>query len=238
MKHMKKYIRKIRRALYTAIDRDVFIQPSIQVKGERHGSDYGGWVILPDSLKPSSIVISAGLGHDITFDVSIIAKYGCKVVGYDPDPKAYAYHDKDSFPPGFEWRRIGLSDKSEKMKLYKPPREDWVSGTLIQGAILHSDKYDIVEVLDVAVVLASFPAEIDVLKMDIEGAEYAVVEKLLSSGAIKYVRQLLIEYHHGKKYRGSDTKRSVAKILNAGYELFYVSDVGHEFSFLRKHNCP
>ena len=37
---------------------------------------------------------------------------------------------------------------------------------------------------------------IDVLKMDIEGAEYEVVDDLIASGELERVGQLLIEFHH------------------------------------------
>ena len=72
---------------------------------------------------------------------------------------------------------------------------------------------------------------IDVLKMDIEGFEYAVVEDLIA-GTIR-PRQLLIEFHHNMySHSRSDTERSVAMILAAGYELFWVSNVGHEYAFV------
>jgi FkbM family methyltransferase len=40
------------------------------------------------------------------------------------------------------------------------------------------------------------PGALDLLKLDIEGAEGMVMEELASSGKLKDVRRLLIEYHH------------------------------------------
>lgn len=234
---MKTFLRHIRRTLRAALDRDVFLRPTIDLPSERHGSDYGGWVILADSLQPSAHVISAGLGHDLTFDLSVIGKYGCHVIGYDPDPKAYAFHDHSQFPKEFEWRKQGWGARTSEMKMFRPPRQDWVSGTIVEGAIRHSSEYDFVEIRDIAEVLHETPGDIDLVKMDIEGAEYAVIDRLIESGVIHRVKQLLIEFHHGARYRGSDTKRCVENIRRAGFELFFVSDIGCEFSFCRIDQC-
>lgn len=37
-----------------------------------------------------------------------------------------------------------------------------------------------------------------ILKLDVEGAEYAVIDKMLSDGTARYVRELLIEWHWAK----------------------------------------
>lgn len=39
-------------------------------------------------------------------------------------------------------------------------------------------------------------ASIDLIKMDVEGAEIKIVEDLMQSGAIDKVKELIIEYHH------------------------------------------
>lgn len=39
-------------------------------------------------------------------------------------------------------------------------------------------------------------AEIDLLKLDVEGAEYHVLCDLVSNGKIHWIRQMVIEYHH------------------------------------------
>jgi|SRR5215213_5790106 len=38
--------------------------------------------------------------------------------------------------------------------------------------------------------------EVDFLKLDVEGAENAVLEDLVSSGAISNIDQMVVEYHH------------------------------------------
>jgi hypothetical protein len=69
---------------------------------------------------------------------------------------------------------------------------------------------------------------IDVLKMDVEGAEYAVVDTLSERGFLP--QQLMIEFHHGMYgYWPADTKKALATL---GYRRYYVSDTGRELGFL------
>ena len=227
------WLRICRRFIGCLLGHDVYIRPTLNVVTERHGSEYGGWTILKDSLTSRATVISAGLGHDITFDRSIIEKYGCQIHGFDPDPRAFAYHAEVDLPGGLIWTRAGIGAKAGKLKFYRPSNANWISGTFVSGAIAHCSDFDMVEVLDVASVLNSFPCGVDLFKMDVEGAEYEIVERLINSGVISRIRQLLVEFHHGKRFRGRETRRAVNLILAQSFELFHVSELGCEFAFCR-----
>jgi hypothetical protein len=73
---------------------------------------------------------------------------------------------------------------------------------------------------------------IDLLKIDIEGAEYEVLDALLASD-IKPT-QLLVEFHHRFPGIGIEKTADLSKRLgDAGYKIFAISDIGREVSFLR-----
>jgi hypothetical protein len=75
-------------------------------------------------------------------------------------------------------------------------------------------------------------SRIDVLKMDIEGAEYEVLTDFLASRVP--VQQLLVEFHHRWRDVGLDRTRSAIQDLNgAGFRIFHVSASGEEYSFLK-----
>jgi hypothetical protein len=68
-------------------------------------------------------------------------------------------------------------------------------------------------------------ARIDLLKMDIEGAEYEVLEELLAS-PIK-PNQLLIEFHHRFPTIGLEkTADMIRRLQMAGYKIFAISETG------------
>lgn len=58
------------------------------------GSEYGGWTFAQTDDLQGSVIISAGLGEDASFDVEFAAKYSAKVVIVDPTPRAISHFEK------------------------------------------------------------------------------------------------------------------------------------------------
>jgi hypothetical protein len=73
----------------------------------------------------------------------------------------------------------------------------------------------------------------DVIKMDIEGAEYAVLPDVLTSGF--HPAQILVEFHHRWREVGARrTREALALLGRGGYRIAHVSENGMEYVFL---NC-
>ena len=73
---------------------------------------------------------------------------------------------------------------------------------------------------------------LDLLKMDIEGAEYEVLDAFLA--APKQMDQLLVEFHHRfPGLRKAKTADIIGRHHAIGYHIFAVSSSGREISFLR-----
>ncbi len=76
-------------------------------------------------------------------------------------------------------------------------------------------------------------SKIDLLKMDIEGAEYSVLKDMESVNIRP--KQLLIEFHHRFPNVGiGETKKAIRIVKRMGYGLFSVSSSGEEYSFIFK----
>lgn len=77
-------------------------------------------------------------------------------------------------------------------------------------------------------------SEIDVLKLDIEGAEGEVVDELSRTGKLRLIKKLFIEFH----YDGVNTTHPLGQLLmrleDAG--LKYVMDTGISFPFDHLHS--
>ena len=75
--------------------------------------------------------------------------------------------------------------------------------------------------------------KIDIIKMDIEGAEYEILDSILDS-SIK-VDQFLIEFHERFSVDGKDKSiKAIKKLKNHGFEIFAISDTFEEISFIKK----
>jgi FkbM family methyltransferase len=151
------------------------IEPLVSVQMhaalEFHGSENCGWNIPAFSLRSDSIVVDVGLGEDISFSTSLIDHYQCNVHGFDPTPRAIAYVGKLDYPR-FQLHRFGVAAQSGRASFYLPNNELHVSGSLKRESHTGSQQIevDLVDLDDMAKIIES--DHIDLLKLDIEGAEY------------------------------------------------------------------
>jgi FkbM family methyltransferase len=236
IKIIKDILRPVKRLFLCFKGVDFFCRRDIRLPLEFHGSDYGGWHIVAGRVRADSVVLSFGLGHDISFDSSIIENYKCKICGYDPDPKAWAHFEGKTLPEGFTWIRKGVSDSTGVFTFYPPTREDYVSGTILkdrEGFKANGVQVELVDVVEIINQLAP-EGKVEILKMDIEGAEYAVVKRLVDSGAVSRINQLLVEFHHGDGVINiSDSIDAIRRLRAAGFKVAHVSKVGREYLFVR-----
>lgn len=58
------------------------------------------------------------------------------------------------------------------------------------------------------------------LKIDVEGAEYEILEHLVANGAMKCVDELYVEFHRKKEF--SARYWSLCRVLKARYKLHFV----------------
>lgn len=69
-----------------------------------------------------------------------------------------------------------------------------------------------------AVLLSKFlQEEVDLLKLDIEGAEMTVLEDLAKSGKLKQVREIIIEYHHHIDPRRDELSKALSIFEENGF---------------------
>lgn len=209
-----------------------YLRPTVKRNHAWYGDRYAGFYLCPDQLGPRSVLYSFGIGEDISFDEEVIRQFGCTVYGFDPTPKSIDWVKSREVPPGFHFIPVGISSRSGKVDFYLPKNPSFVSGS----AYIHNDVEEKIEVpmQTLPEIMAQLGhTEIDVLKMDIEGAEYEVIDHILSSGIP--VGQLLIEFHSRFFPDGeTKTKNVVRQIRDHGYEIFAVSDLLQEVSFIRR----
>ena len=170
------------------------IYTDVQVPLEFHGSDYGGWSIAADSLNADSVVLSFGIGEDITFDEAIIGKYSCTVHAFDPTPKALAYvepfvSDKLKVYP---W---GLGAKDANRTFYLPRNPRYVSGSTSRSRHLRDEAVEVSLCSLDTTMRQTGVTRFDMLKMDIEGSEYEVLRDDNTMQILEEQRpQLLVEF--------------------------------------------
>jgi FkbM family methyltransferase len=192
------------------------------------GNERARWCVCPTNLSADSVVYSFGIGEDISFDLQLIDQFGVKVHAFDPTPRSLAWLRYQTYPEAFVVHEFGVSDYDGVCSFFPPENPLHVSHSAVEtrsGAPIEA------QVLRLATIMEALGhSVIHLLKMDIEGAEYAVLSDLLKSGI--RVDQLLVEFHHRWPSVGAEKTRVAIRELNlAGYYIFNVSPSGEEYSF-------
>ncbi len=223
-------LRHVKRAFHVLRGRDLCQRKQLHRDSICLGSAGAAWCVCLDGLRPSSVVYSFGVGEETSFDLELIRRYGVRVHAFDPTPRTIAWLAKQHLPSSFIFHPYGIADFDGHAKFLPPVNLAHVSHTLVE----RQTPWPAIEVpvRRLCGIMQELGHEyIDLLKMDIEGAEYAVLKDLLASRTP--VHQLLVEFHHRWPEIGVEKTRQAIRDLNsAGYRIFDVSPGGEEYSFL------
>lgn len=203
----------------------------------RLGSRYGGWLIPRDAaLDATSVCYLAGAGEDISFDCALVEAYGVLARIVDPTPRAIEHFKgladavlaNQSFPinnSASEFYTIslaqlaritflpfGLAGADEEMKFYKPRDPSHVSCSVVNlqktDTWFTARCYRLVSLME-----REGDTKVDLLKMDIEGGEYAVLDDLLRTKL--FPKLLLIEFDEAHSPLDDHAMERIAERVHA-----------------------
>jgi FkbM family methyltransferase len=230
LRRLKRAYQYSRRIVKTGLGSDHLIRIDVKVPRIRLGDDQAEWVVADRLVSSDSIVYSVGIGEDISFDQDLIARYRCRVFGWDPTPLATDFVGRSESPGGFMFLHYGLGAEDCVKEFGQADGGD----RSFSSYSLASSKISL-RVLSLKSMMSLLGHNrIDMLKMDIEGDEYSVIRKLADEKVI--IPQLLVEFHH-RWFSGisvETTRQHVEMLRQAGYLVFDVSASGGEISFLHK----
>ena len=229
---------KIYRCARVLLKQALLIEPVVLAKLhpllEFHGNDYCGWCIPAGVLNGESVVVDVGLGEDISFSQSLMRAYGCVVNGFDPTPRAIDYVRS----LGCERLRLhdsAVANRSQLASFFLPNDESHVSGSLLREEHLGQKELQI-SVVGIQELFALIGAErINLLKLDIEGAEYDLIASAEFAACAARIDMICIEFHHRWRRFGRRSTLNAVSILNRlGFQCAWRGvATNEEFLFLR-----
>ena len=223
----------------------------------RLGTQYGGWAIPRDSgLTRESVCYLAGAGEDISFDCELAARFHCQVRVLDPTPRAVQHFEQlqqavragTPFPinnsktefyqlPVADLDRlsflpVGLAGQDGELKFYMPKDPAHVSCSTVN--LQKTSQFFTAPCHRLTTLMAQLgDTRLDLLKMDIEGAEYSVIQDLLNSDLLP--RLVLIEFDEAHTplddNAGTRIQDHIQRLILAGMQCIAVD--GSNATFVR-----
>jgi FkbM family methyltransferase len=181
------------------------------------------WTIVTRGLRPDAVVYSGGVGEDITFEQELIRRFGVKIHIFDPSPVAastiaLANTDHLLFKP------IGLA--ASTMANFS------IGGGTASSAWLKAGGGESLPCTSLAREMELHGHDfIDLLKIDIEGFEYEVLESCLSQHIP--IHQICVEFHDFfPEIPKTKTRKMIRALESHGFDLIHRHR--HDHTFLRR----
>jgi FkbM family methyltransferase len=224
----------------------------------RLGTEYGGWIIPANpGLAADSTCYSAGAGEDISFDCALVERFHCQVRVIDPTPRAIEHFGQLEhavkcgvmFPINnsksnyytitsehlhrIHFLPIGLGDRDTELKFFFPKNPQHVSCSTVN--LQNTDYYFTAKCYRLpSIMQQQGDARVDLLKIDIEGAEYAVITDMVTANLLP--KLLLVEFdevHSPQSVAACDRiKHHIDLLIQAGMRCIAVE--GSNATFRRE----
>lgn len=258
---MQTILRRARTKFLKWTERKLSIPIEPIVPTERIGTPYGGWLIPENWLAPDSTCYLVGAGEDISFDLGVAAKYNCDVHIFDPTPRAVAHFEEvvqnlkqnkpaqcntspsghyPIYPPALAGRLhfhpLGIWDEDTTLRFFAPQNEAYVSHSLVN--LQRSERHIEVPVRRLSGMMQELGHErLDLLKLDIEGAEYQVIRSILEDDTP--IDILCIEFdesaanHLDTKYLDR-IEEALQSLLKAGFRVVAKESECHNYTLVHQ----
>ena len=205
---------------------------SINLPGKESIGVEDVWTILTRDLK-HPVVYSGGVGKNITFELELINRFDATIYAFDPTETGIKTINALPTSNRLHFYQVALSDIDGILELNLPVNIQ--EGSYTKGVFKGDQNFK-----------TGFPcrkisslmnelghSKLDILKIDIEGSEYEVINNVLDE-KIEF-DQLCVEFHHFFKSIPRKATSDILKRLKMeGYQLFHKREL--DFSFCKVKN--
>jgi FkbM family methyltransferase len=221
------------------------------------GSTNHGYFVPANYLSNNSICYCVGAGTDISLDTELAARFKSKVFIFDPMPYAlnhfnsliantqigkafaaddnaagYVYTISSEELVNVTYCATGVWNEKRIIKFYVPSRDNYAGHSITN--LQNTAAYVEAPVDKLASIMQEMGhQQIDLLKIEIEGSEYTVIDDMLADKLdVKIILVEFDEFHHRQGLARLAAIRHIEqasrKLIKAGYKLV------HSISFYKR----
>jgi FkbM family methyltransferase len=152
-------------------------------------------------LGPGDIAIDCGANLGSVTEV--LARGGAEVHAFEPNPDAFAILSRNTAGmPNVHLHQQAVLDRNGTMRLFLHLNYARNPERFSAGSSLIAEKRNVdgstgveVEVIDLPAFIEALGRPVKLLKIDVEGAEYAILEALIERGIIDRIERVFVETH-------------------------------------------
>lgn len=184
-------------ALVTALRRMLGFKPPIVTLSRELQAIVG-------SLKPGDLAVDCGA--NVGRVTEALAWRGATVHAFEPNPYAFAVlRQRFRFRSNVACHQTAVSVQSGTAKLFMHENSEadpvyWSTGSSLLGEksnVNQKNSFD-VETVDLLEFILMLDRPVAVLKLDVEGSEVEILERLLDTGAASQIGHVLVETHDNR----------------------------------------
>jgi FkbM family methyltransferase len=181
----------------------------------------GIYMFQCDTDRPTIVDCGSNIGMSLLFFKRLYPK--ARIIAFEPDPYTFKILSENvscNSLTDIELHECALGEHDTETTLYRPES----GSSLRMNTIKPRSSLGISRSITVPVKrLSTFLPrhEIDLLKVDIEGAEHAVIRELACAGSMRCIRRIHLEYHH---HLDQDQDQ-----LASMFHLIEANDFGYQF---------
>ena len=192
--------------------------------------------IFFDEFNANSVVVDVGCGAEAEFAIHMVTTHGLKAFGVDPTKKHFPALAKLVDQNDGKFVHVQKAVAREKGVITFHQSVDNESGSIlsdhnnIQNDEIESYEVETLTITDLKAL--SDTGKVDYMKLDLEGAEYALLEGI-EKATLEGIAQLFVEFHHHcvDSYSIEDTQAIVENIVSVGMKAYTVDQHNYLFAW-------
>ncbi len=212
------------------------------VKNELHTLDdinivnIGNYLLNKEFIKENSIIYTFGVGESISFEEILSDRFKSKVFCYDPTSLAVNYMKKKKYNKNLIYfKNYGIWNEDAKVKFFHQSKNDTnnTGGSITN--LFENQSYDLLQCYKLKTLMhQNKHLKIDVLKLDIEGAAFDVLENIINDEI--FPKQIVVEFEYSEddvihdekfKFWATRLKNLLDKMKNKNYKCYYLPRYSH-----------